>query len=224
MEDDVESRAGVDPLMAAKWMPEGASPPVIVEKAGPITVAHAPAPAASKAAAKAAAEKFADLTSTIIGTPIQLNAIADHVIAGAALADGLPPVVVSMQENASKLIALDQQISDAEKLLAALEASRKMVEEALTEQFVEAGVQNVKMMGRTVFLARSVYCNIPAETMGELVEVLDKEGVGESLAPRTVTAARIKGLLKEDEEKWTEKLKGLISTGERFSIRNRSAS
>lgn len=201
--------------MAAKWMPEGAPPQVDAEKAGPVV---------SKAAAKAAAEKFADLASTITGTPIQLNHLANHVSAWAALADGLPPVAASMQENASKLIAIDQQISDAEKLLAALEVSRKMVEEALTEQFVEAGVQNVKMMGRTVFLARSIYCNIPAETMSELVEVLDKEGVGESLAPRTVTAARIKGLLKEDEEKWTEKLKGLISTGEKFSIRNRSAS
>ena len=201
--------------MAAKWMPEGAPPPV--------------AQPASKAAAKAVAEQFAPVFELVTGMSLDKAAYMGELAAKAALAEvsveaGELPKASTMQDNASKLISLDQQIDDAEKLLAALEAKRKMVEEALTEQFVEAGVQNVKMMGRTVFLARSIYCSIPAETMSELVEVLDKEGVGESLAPRTVTAARIKGLLKEDEAKWSEKLKGLISTGEKFNIRNRSAS
>ncbi len=213
--------------MAPKWMPEGQPPPKENEE-------------------ESAIDKFAKVAELVTGVPLDATKLLSELAAKTAAAEeaskkfngvievqagditvsamAQPPQPASMQDNATKLIALDQQIEDAEKLLAALEAKRKMVEEALTEQFVEAGVQNVKMMGRTVFLNRSVYCSIPAETMSELVEVLDKEGVGEALAPRTVTAARINGLLKEDEAKWSEKLKGLISTGEKFSIRNRSAS
>ena len=96
------------------------------------------------------------------------------------------------------------------------------VAEALKEQFVEAEIQNVKVLGRTVFLHRSVYCNVPAENMEQIVKVLDAEGMGD-VAPRLASTAKLKALLKEDEAKWKDKLGPLIKTGERYDIRNRAS-
>lgn len=138
-----------------------------------------------------------------------------------------PPAPVaasaSMAENIARIIHLDKQIEELEHASAALAAERSAVAEVLKEQFVEAEIQNVKVLGRTVFLHRSVYCNVPAENMEQIVKVLDAEGLGD-VAPRMASTAKIKGLLKEDEAKWKEKFGGLIKTGERYDIRNRSAS
>jgi hypothetical protein len=129
----------------------------------------------------------------------------------------------SMAENIARIIHLDKQIEELEQTCAALAAERSAVAEALKEQFVEAEIQNVKVLGRTVFLHRSVYCTVPAENMQQIVKVLDAEGLGD-VAPRMASTAKIKGLLKEDEAKWKAKFGELIKTGERYDIRNRSAS
>lgn len=130
---------------------------------------------------------------------------------------------LTMAENIARIIHLDKQIEDTELATAALKQERALVEAALREQFVEAEIQNVKVLGRTIYLHRSVYCNVPAENMEQIVKVLDAEGLGD-IAPRLASTAKIKGLLKEDEKKWSEKFEGLIKTGERYDIRNRSAS
>lgn len=133
------------------------------------------------------------------------------------------PSTGTMAENIARIIHLDKQIEELEQACATLAAERSAVAEALKEQFVEAEIQNVKVLGRTVFLHRSVYCTVPAENMQQIVKVLDAEGLGD-VAPRMASTAKIKGLLKEDEAKWKAKFGELIKTGERYDIRNRSAS
>lgn len=128
----------------------------------------------------------------------------------------------TMAENIARIIHLDKQIEELELKCDALRAERSAVAAALTEQFVEAEIQNVKVLGRTVFLHRSVYCNVPAENMEQIVKVLDAEGMGD-VAPRLASTAKLKALLKEDEAKWKDKLGSLIKTGERYDIRNRAS-
>lgn len=140
-----------------------------------------------------------------------------------APADDPPPAHSgSMAENIARIIHLDKQIEELEVKCSALQAERNAVAEALKEQFVEAEIQNVKVLGRTVFLHRSVYCNVPAENMEQIVKVLDAEGMGD-VAPRLASTAKLKALLKEDEAKWKDKLGPLIKTGERYDIRNRAS-
>lgn len=128
----------------------------------------------------------------------------------------------TMQDNLRELVEIDEKIKSNIAELEELEKKRTMVEEALKIQFVEAGVQNVKALGKTIYLHRSEICSVSADTMPALVKVLDDEGVGH-LAPRTITTPRVKSLLKEDEARWKAKFDGLIYSGEKFSIRTRSS-
>jgi len=128
----------------------------------------------------------------------------------------------TLGENVARIIEIDAQIKMFEGQIEALSIERKAVEEILKAQFSDYGVQNVKAMGKTVYLNRSIYCNVPGENMEQIVAVLDAEGLGD-IAPRVATTTKIKGLLKEDEEKWKERFGPLINTGEIFQIRTRSS-
>lgn len=154
-----------------------------------------------------------------VGALEELNSINAGAAPAPIKTDGTP---ASMAENIARIIVLDKQIDELEMKSAALSAERSAVAEALKEQFVEAEIQNVKVMGRTVFLHRSVYCNVPAENMEQIVAVLDAAGMGD-VAPRLASTAKLKALLKEDEAKWKGKLGELIKTGERYDIRNRAS-
>lgn len=133
------------------------------------------------------------------------------------------PEFSTMEENISRILNLDAEIESLETRLDKVKARRSEVERALLLQFAEGGIQNIKAQGRTVYLHRTFGVQIPAETMSKLVEVLDDNGAG-SVAPRGVHAASIKALLKEDEEKWKEKLGELVMVRELFFIRSRKSS
>lgn len=128
----------------------------------------------------------------------------------------------TLGENVARIIEIDAQMKMFENQSEALTLERKAIEEILKAQFSDYGVQNVKAMGKTVYLNRSIYCNVPGENMDQVVAVLDAEGLGD-IAPRIATTAKIKGLLKEDEEKWKKRFGALINTGEIFQIRTRSS-
>lgn len=132
------------------------------------------------------------------------------------------PQAPTLGENVARIIEIDAQMKIFEGQIEALSEERKKIEEILKAQFSDYGVQNVKAMGKTVYLNRSIFCNVPSENMEQVVAVLDAAGLGD-IAPRVATTAKIKGLLKEDEEGWKEKFGGLINTGEIFQIRTRSS-
>jgi len=128
----------------------------------------------------------------------------------------------SLGENVARIIEIDAKIKDCDEMVDALKIERAAVEEVLKAQFSDYGVQNVKAMGKTVYLNRSIYCNVPGENMEQVVAVLDSAGLGD-IAPRVATTAKIKGLLKEDEEVWKQRFGKLINTGEIFQIKTRSS-
>lgn len=148
--------------------------------------------------------------------------MSDPVSIIAKSSDDETPQAPTLGENVARIIEIDAQMKMFENQIEALTLERKAIEEILKAQFSDYGVQNVKAMGKTVYLNRSIYCNVPGENMDQVVAVLDAEGLGD-IAPRIATTAKIKGLLKEDEEKWKERFGALINTGEIFQIRTRSS-
>lgn len=148
--------------------------------------------------------------------------MSDPVSIIAKSSDDGAPQAPTLGENVARIIEIDAQMKMFENQIEALTTERKAIEEILKAQFSDYGVQNVKAMGKTVYLNRSIYCNVPGENMDQVVAVLDAEGLGD-IAPRIATTAKIKGLLKEDEEKWKERFGALINTGEIFQIRTRSS-
>lgn len=132
------------------------------------------------------------------------------------------PQFRSMEENVRRIVEIDEEQKRLNEWADRLVKERAEVEQALLVQYADAGVQNVKALGRTVYLYRTVVVTVPQESMEEVAKVLDEHDVG-GLARRVVHPARLRALFAEDEELWGERLKGLVRPYEAFFIRTRKA-
>lgn len=128
----------------------------------------------------------------------------------------------SMSKNLERFLEIETEMEGLEMRTKVLNEERAKLEKALTEQFAEIGIQNVKAAEKTIYIHRSTFCSVPGESQDRLVSILDAEGMSD-MAPRVVATTKIKALLNEDSERWGPKFDGLVYSGEKFSIRTRKA-
>lgn len=128
----------------------------------------------------------------------------------------------SMSKNLERFLEIETELEGIAMRSKVLGEERTKLEKALTEQFAEIGIQNIKAAGKTVYIHRSTFCSVPGESQEQLVSVLDAQGMSD-MAPRVIATTKVKALLNEDGERWGPLFEGLIYSGEKFSIRTRKA-
>lgn len=136
------------------------------------------------------------------------------------------PTELSFPDLIDMIAQADEAIATADGVVKRLKEVRAKLEEEALPRFAEAGVQNVKLSHRqrTVYLHRSIFASVIAETSAEFVEVLDDMGLGD-LAPRSIHPSRLTSLVREWREQHDddvpEQVKPFINHGERYSVRSR---
>lgn len=130
-----------------------------------------------------------------------------------------------MMEEVKRLLALDEEIDEAEGKLAALKKDRAAVAERVQETFVEEGVQNLSTGGKCVYLARSLWTNVIPEKKEEARGVLQALGLG-AFVKESINGQQLSAWCREKaegEEPIPEELKQVVRFFEKFEIKVRKA-
>jgi hypothetical protein len=121
-----------------------------------------------------------------------------------------------------KALKEQQAISEAEAK--AMKDEAEIIEEQLIEQFSEAGVQNLNVDGKTVYLHRSIYAQrLPDKTAEDVIAALEAAGAGDLVKP-TVNANTLSAYVRElteddDAPGLPPAVAEVLAPGERFSVR-----
>lgn len=118
-----------------------------------------------------------------------------------------------------------QKSSEAEAEAYKQEAN--LIEAELIEAFGEAGMQNVNIDGRTIYLHRSTYAQRATGIDVEDVKAALRAAGADDLISETVNhqtlSAYVRELLDDDGPGLPPALDGVLELGERYSIRVRAA-
>lgn len=113
--------------------------------------------------------------------------------------------------------AADAELKGYKELADELEAE-------LIDAFAEAGVQNINVDGKTVYLHRSVYARRCEGVDAEAVKAALRAAGAEDLVTETVNANTLSAYVRElteddDAPGLPEPLVGIVEPGERFGVR-----
>jgi hypothetical protein len=118
-----------------------------------------------------------------------------------------------------------QKSSEAEA--EAYKSAANAIEAELIEQFGEAGMQNINIDGRTIYLHRSTFAQRAAGVDAEDVKAALRAAGATDLITETVNhqtlSAYVRELLDDDGPGLPPALDGVLELGERYSIRVRAA-
>lgn len=120
---------------------------------------------------------------------------------------------------AAEMAALDAKMKDAKRALKQLEDEWDVIEEQLLDQFAEAGVQSVKVSGKSVGMRRDVYAKILDPE--RLHDALRAAGFGDLIQPK-VDSTKLSALVREFDRGEVEcpaELAEVVTASEKFSIR-----
>ena len=120
---------------------------------------------------------------------------------------------------ARRLVEIDAEQDDIGSKAAALRDERAEIEAQLIDQYAMAGVQSVRVDGRSVYLRHDTYAKILDQD--KLIPVLRKTGHG-GLIKQTVNSNTLSALCREvfnGENKIPKSWDGVLTVSDKFSIR-----
>lgn len=134
---------------------------------------------------------------------------------------GINPALLRRYQHLRDL----QKSSEAEA--EAFKQEANLIEAELVEAFGEAGMQNVNIDGRTIYLHRSTFAQRAAGVDVEDVKAALRAAGADDLISETVNhqtlSAYVRELLDDDGPGLPPALDGVLELGERYSIRVRAA-
>lgn len=101
-----------------------------------------------------------------------------------------------LSRTLAEIIRLDQAIDEINDELATAKEARDNAEQLALELMGAAGIQSVKMGGRTLYRQRELGVNVPAASRDALCEYMVGAG-HEDLIETNVATAKLKSLIRE---------------------------
>lgn len=136
-------------------------------------------------------------------------------------------ISADLVELLNSVIEVDKQIAELEGYLNSLKRVRELHATAAVDAMAEAGMQSVRLNGRTLFLARDLYVSVPSESREKLVEYCEEQGGLADLVEVGVNTSRLKSYIREElgdigsVEDLPEGLRQLVRVHEAYKLRNR---
>jgi hypothetical protein len=123
---------------------------------------------------------------------------------------------------------LKEAVAISEAEAKALKEEATLLEAELVEMFTDAGMQNINVDGKTIYLHRSVYAQrCPGKTLDDVKAALIAAGAGD-LVTETVNANTLSAWVREltdddDAPGLPDAVVGVLEPGERFGVRINAA-
>jgi len=138
--------------------------------------------------------------------------------------------IVSTQLNVELLkefAKIDTEISDMELKLKMLKKRKAEIDPVLQEQFASAGIQNINVDGRTVYISTKIWAKKEdGVTDADVVEALKQAGLGDSYVAEKFNHQSLSALIREwvnNDEPFPEEFKGIIGYVENVQVTSRKA-
>jgi len=139
-----------------------------------------------------------------------------------------PAVSVQLNVKLLKEFAkIDTEISDMELKLKMLKKRKAEIDPVLQEQFASAGIQNINVDGRTVYISTKIWAKKEdGVTDADVVEALKQAGLGDSYVAEKFNHQSLSALIREwvnNDEPFPEVFKGIIGYVENVQVTSRKA-
>jgi len=98
-----------------------------------------------------------------------------------------------------------------------VEAARKELEEQVTTQLIEEGVQNINIDGQTVYLRRDVYPSYPAGKEAAIA-LLAADPAHQDIVQQTINHQTVCALLRELDGNYPAEWQGIIEVADVYRV------
>lgn len=152
--------------------------------------------------------------------------IEEHAVADNDLGNADPSLLDFAKLRRYRELREAQGISEAEVKAFKEEATK--LEAELVDMFTDAGMQNINLDGKTIYLHRSVYAQrLPGKTLEDVKAALIAAGAGD-LVTETVNANTLSAWVRElteddDAPGLPDEVAAVLEPGERFGVRINAA-
>lgn len=127
-----------------------------------------------------------------------------------------------------EFVSIDSKISELDTELKILKKRKAEIDPVLQEQFASAGIQNINIDGRTVYVSNQIWAKKEdGATDADVVAALKAAGFGEMYVSEKFSHQSLSALIREwvnNDEDLPEEFKGIIGYTEKTQVASRKSS